>query len=217
MYELKEPFWQFIDHWQTLLAGVLALVAGVGTVWATIKSANREIAAAQEQTKVAQRQNEVTREIERRRIAREGYSFYAMLEAAMGAVIEDVGAARNLPPPSPTSRNHPYSSQAGAVRQRVKRAGLTELRNAFLRFGGPLTTPFLQLDKEIEDFAEQRVTPFNYATGFPLPPQGVNAGLWEQLERIEQQASALREEAASGMKVCRNELDKELVNLEPEP
>jgi hypothetical protein len=52
MYELKEPFWQFIDHWQTLIAGLLALAAGVGTVRATIKSANREIAAAQEQTKL---------------------------------------------------------------------------------------------------------------------------------------------------------------------
>ena len=53
MYEIKEPLWQFIDHWQTLLAGVLALVAGAGTVWVTIKSANREITAAQEQTKAA--------------------------------------------------------------------------------------------------------------------------------------------------------------------
>jgi hypothetical protein len=208
-------WYKLLTDWGSVIGGSLALAAGAGTVWATIKSANREIAAAQEQTKVAQRQTAVTREIERRRIAREGYSFYAMLEAAMGAVIEDAGAARNLPPPSPTSRNHPYSSQAGAVRQRVKRAGLTELRNAFLRFGGPLTAPFLQLDKEIEDFAEQRVTPFNSATGFPLPPQGVNAGLWEQLDRIEQQASALREKAAGGMKLCRDELAKELVNLEP--
>jgi hypothetical protein len=77
-----------------------SLVAGAGAVWATIKSANREIAAAQEQTKAAQRQTAVTREIERRRISREGYAFHAMLEAAMGAVIEDVKAARNLPPPA---------------------------------------------------------------------------------------------------------------------
>jgi hypothetical protein len=138
MYELKEPFWRFIDHWQTLIAGLLALAAGVGAVWATIKSANREIAAAQEQTKAAQRQTAVTREIERRRIAREGYAFHAMLEAAMGAVIEDVEAARNLPPPSPGS----HSAQAFAVRQRVKRAGFTELRNAFLRFGGSLTAQY---------------------------------------------------------------------------
>ena len=50
----------------------------MGAVWGTIKS-NREIAAAQEQTKAAQRQTAVTREIERCRIAREGYAFHAML------------------------------------------------------------------------------------------------------------------------------------------
>jgi hypothetical protein len=48
--------YEFIDHWQTLMAGVLASIAGAGTIWATIKSANREIAVAQAQTKVAQRQ-----------------------------------------------------------------------------------------------------------------------------------------------------------------
>src|SRR6516164_5202121 len=142
MYEIKEPLWQFIDHWQTLLAGVLALVAGAGTVWVTIKSANREITAAQEQTKAAQRQTAVTREIERRRIAREGYAFHAMLEAAMGAVIEDVQAARKLPSPNPTD-TAAYSVQAYAVRRRVKQAGFNELRNAFLRFGGTETSQFL--------------------------------------------------------------------------
>jgi hypothetical protein len=215
MYELKEPFWQFIDHWQTLIAGVLALIAGAGTVWGTMKSANRQIAVAQEQTKVAQRQTEVTREVERRRIAREGYAFYVMLEAAMGAVIEDVGAARNLPPPSPTSRNNTYSVQAYAVRQRVKRAGFTELRSAFLRFGGSLTTLlFLQLDKEIEDFAGRAMTSINSATGASIQ-MGVNAGLEEQLDLIEQRAIALRAEAAGGAKHCLDELAKELVNLEP--
>ena len=48
------------------------------------------------------------REIERRRLAREGYAFHAMLEAAMGAVIEDVGAARELP-----------LSQHGRIRRRL--------------------------------------------------------------------------------------------------
>jgi hypothetical protein len=68
--------WQFIDHWQTLIAGLLALAAGVITVVATMKSANREIAVAQEQTKAAQHQTEVMRENERRGIAREGYAFH---------------------------------------------------------------------------------------------------------------------------------------------
>jgi len=46
MYEVKETFWQFVDHWQTLtaalIAGGLALGAAALTVWATIRSANRQ-------------------------------------------------------------------------------------------------------------------------------------------------------------------------------
>ena len=205
MYEVKEPFWQFVDHWQTLVAGLLALAAGVGAVWATIKSANREITAAQEQTKAAQRQTAVAREIERRRIAREGYAFHAMLEAAMGAVIEDVRAARELPPPGPGM----HSVEAYAVRQRVKRTGFTELRSAFLHFGGgTLTEKFLQLDKEIAIFGEQFMPSIN-------PTSGLNAGLSEQLDRIAQQAIELRDKAAAGMKLCRDELANELIELEP--
>jgi hypothetical protein len=213
-YEVTAPFWQFVDHWQTLITGLLAVLAALGTVWTTINSANREIATAQEQTKAAQRQTAVTREIERRRIAREGYAFHAMLEAAMGAVIEDVEAARNLPPPT---AGDTYSTQAYAVRQRVKRTGFNELRNAFLRFGGTQTSQFLQLDKEIEDFAGQWMpTPHLGPSGavIPQPPVGVNAGLEEQLARIEQQANELRQHAAGGMKLCRDELAKELIDLE---
>jgi hypothetical protein len=207
MYEVKEPFWQFVDHWQTLMTGVLALVAGVGTVWATIKSASREIAAAQEQTKAAQRQTEVTRELERRRIAREGYAFHTMLEAAMGAIIKDVEAAKNLP--SPSADGSSYSAPAYAVRQRVKRTGFLELRNAFLHFGGgTLTRKFLQLDKEIEIFAEQFMMGANARTLV-----GVNAGLSEQLDRIEQLAIELRGAATAGIKFCRDELANEPINL----
>jgi hypothetical protein len=196
---------QFIYDWQTLIAGLLALVAGVGTVVATIKSANREVVAAQEQTKAAQRQTAVAREIERRRIAREGYAFHSMLEAAMGAVIKDVEAAKNLPPPSADGST--YSAPAYAMRQRVKRTGFIELRSAFLHFGGgTLTRKFLKLDNEIEIFAEQFMMGANDRTLI-----GVNAGLSEQLDRIQQQAIELRETA----KLCSDELAKDLINLEP--
>jgi hypothetical protein len=44
---------------------------------------------------------------------------------------------------------------------------------------------------------------------------GANEGLREQLDRIEQQAVTLRERAVGGMKLCREELANELINLEP--
>jgi hypothetical protein len=230
MDQLKEPFWQFVDHWQTLMAGGLALLAGIVTVWGTLRAAkrqvktandaadreikaaneaaDRQIAAAQEQTKAAQHQTAVTRELERRRIAREGYAFHAMLEAAMSAVVADVEAARKLPPPAPSevARGNPQTREAYIIRQRVKRAGFAELRNAFLRFGGTRTTEFLQLDKEIEDFGAQWMQTYSPSSGLPTQPIGTNAGIYEQ-----QQAKELRDHAVGGMKLCRDELSKELV------
>jgi len=163
---------KLLYDWQTLIAGGLALFAGVVTVCGTLRSAkrqvkatndaaDRQITAAQEQTAAAQHQTAVMRDMERRRISREGYAFYAMLEAAMGAVIEDVGVARKLPPGDAPTQN---SAEAYAVRHRVKRAGFAELRSAFLRFGGADTAKFLKLDKEIEDFAGQW-TPRSDASG----------------------------------------------------
>jgi hypothetical protein len=139
-------WYRLLTDWGSVIGGGLALAAGAGTICATMKSANREIAVAQEQTKVAQRQTEVTREIERRRIAREEYAFYTMLEAAMADVIADVEATQES---LPNLLTDPHSPQAYGARQNVMRAGFAELRGALLRFGGPLTDPFLRLDKEI--------------------------------------------------------------------
>src|SRR5438045_3501248 len=95
-YSVKEPLWQLIDHWQTIIAGLFAVLAAVGTIWATIKSANREIAAAQAQTSVAQEQIATTLRIEQRRSTREAWAFYVTLDAALTIVLDDVAAAREI-------------------------------------------------------------------------------------------------------------------------
>jgi hypothetical protein len=100
----------------------------------------------------------------------------------------------------------------------VKRAGFNELRNAFLRFGGPQTYRFLQLDKEIENFAAQFTTHSNPVNRLPTFI-GMPAGIPEELDRIEQQANQLRQHAVCGMKFCRDELGKKLdivASFEPE-
>jgi hypothetical protein len=53
-YEVENPILQVVDHWQTLITGLLALIAGAGTIIATIISANREVSMAQKQIKVTQ-------------------------------------------------------------------------------------------------------------------------------------------------------------------
>jgi hypothetical protein len=176
--------------WQTLITGVLALIAATATVLATIKAANREISAAQEQIAVTLR-------VERRRIARESYAFFAMLEAAMGAVVEDIEAARLIFAAEPQHIGE--STLAYQARQRVKKTAFADLRSACLRLGGRLTTPFLRLDKNIDDFAEQWITA--PSAGDPIR-KGTNAGLVIELNTLKLQAVALREEAGNGMKRC---------------
>src|ERR1700683_599272 len=94
------PTWHFttwldlLDHWQTVIAGVLALVAASGTILVTGRIANKQIAGAREeadrviaatraQTEAAFKQTEATVRLEDLRNAREALAFYVMLEAAM--------------------------------------------------------------------------------------------------------------------------------------
>jgi hypothetical protein len=194
----------WVYDWQTLIAGIFALAAGTGTVFATIWSANREIAAAKTQTATM-------REIESLRVAREGYAFYVMLKAALETVIADVAAARTMPPPNPRGHGEVYSTNAYAVRQRVKRTGFAELRPAFLRFGGATTgKKFLQLDQEIEDFTVQWMPAYNSATGQLGQPLGANAGIKDHLNRIDQQARDLLHDADREMTITLGNLGNDL-------
>ena len=75
---------QAIGYWQTLIAGLLAVVAAVGTMWATIRSANREIEAAKDQISTAQRQIQVTPRLDRQRNLYETRAFLIALQEAGG-------------------------------------------------------------------------------------------------------------------------------------
>jgi hypothetical protein len=79
------------------------------------------------------------------------------------------------------------------------------LRPALLRFSGPQTAQFLQLDQEIEALTAEPALTMQLEQHV-----GLNAGLLEQLERIERLATTLRDHAVKGMKLCREELNKEL-------
>jgi hypothetical protein len=96
------------DHWQTLAAGLLAVVAALGTIFVTISSANREVAASQAQTAVAQTQIETTLRLDKRRAAREGFAFHAMLAATMTRVLDESKPKRRPAPPN--RRRRPRST-----------------------------------------------------------------------------------------------------------
>ncbi|HTR13890.1 MAG TPA: hypothetical protein VMI72_11700 [Roseiarcus sp.] len=172
------------DHWQTLAAGVLAVLAAILTILQTRSSAKREIAASKEQTDVARQQVETTLRLEQRRIAREGYAFSALLEAAMARVLSEVAEARGELLPS-------------AARQCFTKSAFSELRSACVRQGGRLTADFLNLECEIDSLASS----FIEVEGLYRERlrDGVPQGLTDQLSRIEIKASHLREEATAGM------------------
>jgi hypothetical protein len=168
-----------VDHWQTLIAGVLAVLAAWRTIRATIQSANREIEASQAQTAVAQRQIETTIDLARMRDAGEAEAFRAVLEAAMTRVLAEAAWVKKTYPDILTPKAG-VSDAVGAVRRCFTKGAFAELRGACVRQGSPLTGEFLDLEREIDSFAAQGNSP---------------AGLTEQLALIETKAAGLREKA----------------------
>jgi hypothetical protein len=203
--------YEFLRDQGSLIAGVLALIAGflayragVAQAKATMAAADREIAAnkeaisaAQEQTRVAQGQIAVTLRLQRRRAAQETYGFLATLEAAMGAILDDTEAARQL---FGNEGQGGPSPMAYVARQRIKKTAFEDLRSGCLRLGGQLTSPFLRLDNKIDVFAARwHARPGPHGGEIR---EGVRSGLLDELLDIEKDAAALRDQAASGMKSC---------------
>src|ERR1700722_12477387 len=123
------PPWHFttwldlVDHWQTLFAGVLAVLAAWRTIRATTQSADREVKASQAQTAVAQKQIETTLRLERLRVAREGFTFHAMFDAAMARVLAEAADAKTF---SGTGPN--LEARAYIARTRFSKNAFNELR-----------------------------------------------------------------------------------------
>jgi hypothetical protein len=198
-------FWDWLDHWQTLIAGVFALVAAFGTIVVTRRLANRQItasreeadrviAATREQISVTAEQTATTIRLEPMHDTSEARAFRAMLEAAMARVLAEAAWARKTYPDTFTETSD-VSVDAHAVRQCITKGAFAELRAACIRQGGPLTGEFLDLEREIDSFASQVGTYAFSAATMPVR-KGMHAGLGEQLTVIEGKATALREKAA---------------------
>ena len=202
-------FWDWADHWQTLLAGFLAFVAGVGTVlaaiwaiWATRSTAKKQIVAAREdadrvisatraQTDAPFKQTETTVRLERRRVVREGYAFSALLGAAISRVLDDAKEARDMV----SSEQMVTRAASEAPRFFIKNA-FPEVRAACVRQGGPMTQTFLDLESQIDKFArrcEDIVAEGERALGPPEARKQRHNDLLEMLGKIEISATYLRD------------------------
>jgi hypothetical protein len=204
------PTWHFttwldlFDHWQTVIAGVLALAAAFGTILVTGRIANRQIAAAREeadrviaatraQTEATFKQTEATVRLEDLRDASEAEAFRLMLEAAMTRVLAEAARARRTYLPILT-QTAGLSLDGFVVRRCITKGAFAELRAACVRRGGDLTGEFLDLEREIDSFASQYEDRPAVTQGVTIR-MGKLAGLDEQLALIERKADALREKA----------------------
>jgi hypothetical protein len=146
--EVTQALWRFttpldaLDHWQTLFAGGLAVLAA----WRTIRT-------SQKQTVVAQKQIATTLRLDRRRVASEGYAFCAMLKAAMDRVLAEAAEAKDI---FAKARAEAVSDEAHDARTHFTKMGFDELRGACVRYGGLFTAEFLELESQIDDFASPR-------------------------------------------------------------
>jgi hypothetical protein len=207
------PPWQWhfttwlalLDHWQTLVAGVLALAAAFGTIVVTSRLANRQIAASRDeadrviaatraQTKATFKQTETTVDLEQMRDASEASAFHVMLEAAMARVLAEAAWARKAYPDILTQETG-ASVEALVVRQCITNGAFAELRAACVRQGGPLTGEFLGLEREIDSFASQSELGMSPVLQGAIR-KGRHYGLGEQLALIETKARELRQKAA---------------------
>jgi hypothetical protein len=158
-----------------LIAGGLALFAGLITVWVN-------------------KQTRTTVRLERERDAREALAFHAMLKAAMERVLAEAAWAKKTYSQVWTE-THDKLVDAYAVRRCITKGAFAELRAACVRQGSPLTGEFLELEREIDSFASQAgLSPRGGSMDMML--QGKQAGLDEELSKIETKAAKLRDKAA---------------------
>jgi hypothetical protein len=207
--EVAQTPWHFttgldaLDHWQTVIAGVLALAAGILTVVATMIIANKQIAASRAeahrviaatraQTDATFKQTEATVTLAQLRDASEALAFHAMLEAAMARVLAEAGLARKTYP-GVLAQTTGASPDAFTVRQSITKGAFAELRAVCVRRGGTLTGDFLDIESEIDSFAMQCKDAL--AISGAVVRWGLHAGLGEQLALIEGKAAALRQKA----------------------
>jgi hypothetical protein len=184
---------QFLYNWQTLIAGVLAVMAAWRTIRATVKSADREVAASQAQTAVAGKQIETTIRLEQDRAASEALAFHGMLEAAMTRVLSEIVWARETYA-STFAADGTVSPEAFTVRQCITKGAFAELRGVCVRRGSPLTSEFLDLEREIDSFASQYEDKIHGDS--VVFRWGKIAGLVEQLAAIETRATEIKTKAA---------------------
>jgi hypothetical protein len=201
-YSVTTYCWQVVDHWQTLIAGILAVIAAVGAITATMIAANREIAAAQQQTKAARDQIAAEDLREERRSASDALNFFQALDAVIGIVEADVDAARKLIPENLDKTS--YSRPAYIARKRIKMTAFKDISGAILRNDSAQSTQFLSLYNKIEEYASQTYEELGVSASSVL--KGRNENILNELQEIEDICEGISNKNASSIDYWQQQL-----------
>jgi hypothetical protein len=128
---------RWVCDWQTLIAGILAIVGAIGGGWLAYRGAQNQIAEMK-------RQNADLKLADQRRLAQERKAVAGLLYASVGIVITQIDLARSgLIDPLPTPR-------ANAIRQAIGKPGFTYLWKKLGVFEGEIVDAFLNLELGID-------------------------------------------------------------------
>jgi hypothetical protein len=102
---------KLLYDWQTLIAGGMALAAGVGTGWITRSAARQQVAAANRQTEAVKQQNTELKTEARRNLARNALTSITLIESVLSRIQDDIDRVIQL-------TNQPQFGGVGGVAPR---------------------------------------------------------------------------------------------------
>ena len=139
-YVVTSCFWQVIDHWQTLIAGGIAGLAGLAAYTGALRAARRQVKAANKQTAVVERQNAALKLVEQHRIAGEQLMVARLLHASLELLSKDIADASDSYK-SPREDEIIAAGDANAIRDRIKKpASFSVLMERIIRISGDFWT-----------------------------------------------------------------------------
>jgi hypothetical protein len=139
--------------WQTMIAGVLAIVggwlayrAGIRQANATRSSAEGQIEAIREQTAAAKQQAADLKLAEQRRLARERLAVAGLLYTALGVVVGQIEGARSMFSVPADG----LVDEGGLIRRQVGKPGFAYLWERIGVFEGEIVAGFLNLEIAVD-------------------------------------------------------------------
>lgn len=140
-YVVTSLCWQFVDHWQTLIAGILAVIAAIGTIVVTLIAAAMAVKAAREQTAF-------TLAKERRNAASDSLIAGQLIDGVLATIIATCDLLdTDL---SLVDRNFVPSELAKSLYETLAKPDLAVVWGSLGRLGREIVSKYLHLDTTID-------------------------------------------------------------------